>query len=57
MLLADDEHTHDNLFRLTAPRRAEPGVELEAAIEQTVAEAAGQLTEALTAFAARAAAS
>lgn len=57
MLLAGDEHTHDNLFRLTGPRRAEPGVEMEAAIEQTVAEAAEQLPDALTAFTARSAAS
>jgi len=57
VLLAGDEHTHDNLFRLTRPRRAEPGVEMEAAIEQTVAEAAEHLPEALTAFTARSAAS
>ena len=54
MLLAGDEDTNDSFFRLVPTRRAELGVKLEAAIEQTVADAAEELQAALEAFAARA---
>jgi hypothetical protein len=54
LLLAGDERTNDSEFRSLATRRAPLGIELEAAVEQTVAEAAGQLEPVMQAFIRRA---
>lgn len=53
LLLAGDEDTKDSEFRHLPTRRAAVGVELEAAVEQTVADAADQLGSVLESFIAR----
>jgi hypothetical protein len=54
LLLAGDEDTTDSIFRSLPTRRAPLGVELEAAVEQTVADATQQLGPVLEGFIARA---
>jgi hypothetical protein len=54
LLLAGDEETNDSDFRSLPTRRAPAGVELEAAVEQTVADAAAQLGPVLESFTERA---
>lgn len=53
LLLAGDEHTSASDFRSLPTRRAPAGVELEAAVEQTIADAATQLGPVLESFTAR----
>lgn len=54
LLLAGDENSNDSIFRSLPTRRAPLGVELEAAVEQTVGDAAQQLGPVLEGFIARA---
>lgn len=54
LLLAGDENSNDSIFRSLPTRRAPIGVELEAAVEQTVSDAAQQLGPVLQGFIARA---
>lgn len=54
LLLAGDKDTNDSIFRLLPTQRASLGVELEAAVEQTVADAAQQLGPVLEGFIERA---
>jgi hypothetical protein len=54
LLLAGDEETNDSEFRLLPTRRAQAGVDFEAAAEQTVADAAAQLGPVLESFIERA---
>lgn len=53
LLLAGDETTNDSDFRLLATRRAPLGMELEAAIGQTILDAAGYLPTVVGTFATR----
>jgi len=55
LLLAGDEQTNDSVYQPLSTRRAQPGIEMETAIQAAVDEAAAALPDVLEAFRQRAA--